>query len=276
MRVPKDKFNAERLTKGIHEALVTESDFWLAQEKLGNKRPAKSQPKDEFPLRGVLKCWCGKNMTAGYSKGKRKYYLYYRCIKHTDTNIPGELIHEKFEDLLDTLSFTKAQVSYIISEVRKALLELDKNRDGDIQTKSKQLADVVAKLEKLEKRLMDDVIDNETYKKWFKSYSIERSELSDQLVKLKQGISNVRFERLIKLLPEITRLKSLYQRAPLHRKQSLIRGVFKLSLTWVDGAFRTPSIEPCLSRNLLDANEKGLLFLEKPSAIWEQIPYGSP
>lgn len=276
VRIPKDKFNAERLTKGIHEALITEADYWLVQEKLGNKRPAKSQPRDEFPLRGVLKCWCGKNMTAGYSKGKKKYYLYYRCIEHTETNIPGELIHEKFEDLLDTLSFTKAQVNYIILEVKKALLELDKNRDGDIRIKSKQMAEVVTKLEKLEKRLMDDVIDNDTYKKWFKNYSIERSELADQLAKLKQGISNVRFQRLIKLLPEITRLKILYQRAPLHRKQNLIRGVFKHSLMWVDGAFRTPSIEPGLTRNLQNANEKGLLFLEKPSAIWEQIPYGSP
>jgi len=123
---------------------------------------------------------------------------------------------------------------------------------------------------------MDDVIDNATYKKWFKSYSIERSELADQLAKLKQGISNIRFERLMKLLPEITQLKSLYQRAPLHRKQNLIRGVFKHSLMWVDGSFRTPSIEVGLSHNLLNANEKGLLFLEKPSAIWEQIPYGSP
>jgi site-specific DNA recombinase len=276
VKVPKDQFNAERLTKGIHEAIVTEADFWYVQEKLGNKRPAKSQPKDEFPLRGVLKCWCGKNMTAGYSKGKRKYYLYYRCIEHTETNIPGELIHEKFEELLDTLSFTKNQVNHILKEVKKALLDLDKNRESDIKSKSSQLADVVSKMEKLEKRLMDDVIDNATYKKWFKSYSIERSELADQLAKLKQGISNIRFERLMKLLPEITQLKSLYQRAPLHRKQNLIRGVFKHSLMWVDGSFRTPSIEVGLSHNLLNANEKGLLFLEKPSAIWEQIPYGSP
>lgn len=276
VKVSGDKNNKEKLTKGLHMPIVTEADYWLAQERLGNKRQAKSQPKEEFPLRGILKCWCGKNMTAGYSRGKRKYYLYYRCMEHTETNIRGELLHEKFEDLMDTLSFNKAQVDHIIKEVKRMLDDLDKNRDSEIKAKSKQLEDIVQKLEKLEKRLMDDVIDDATYKKWFKSYSDERSVLAEQLVKAKQGMTNKRFEKLEKLLPEMSRLKVIYHRAPLHRKQNLIRGVFKHSLSWVDGAFRTPSIEPGLSANLLKSNEKGLLFLEKPSAIWEHIPYGSP
>jgi hypothetical protein len=123
--------------------------------------------------------------------------------------------------------YIKNQVNHILKEVKKALLDLDKNRESDIKSKSSQLADVVSKMEKLEKRLMDDVIDNATYKKWFKSHIIERFELAYQLAKLKQGISNIRFERLMKLLPEITHLKSLYQLAPLHRKQTLIRGAFK-------------------------------------------------
>lgn len=89
VKVPADGKRPERHVKALHPAIVSEGDFWIAQEMLGNKRPSKAQPEERFPLRGILKCWCGLHMTAGYSKGKCNYYLYYRCIKHTGTNISG-------------------------------------------------------------------------------------------------------------------------------------------------------------------------------------------
>src|SRR5690606_11911836 len=72
----------EKIVKGIHKGIVSESQYYRVQEMLGlGKRAMKSKPKDEFPLRGVLKSpCCNINMTAGWSKGKNAYYLYYRCI----------------------------------------------------------------------------------------------------------------------------------------------------------------------------------------------------
>lgn len=101
IKVPADKKHPDRFVKAIHMPIVSEADFWIAQEMLGNKRPSKAQPEERFPLRGILKCWCGLHMTAGFSKGKRNYYLYYRCIKHTGVNISGITLHDRFRELLD-------------------------------------------------------------------------------------------------------------------------------------------------------------------------------
>ncbi|WP_394342483.1 recombinase zinc beta ribbon domain-containing protein [Taibaiella helva] len=84
---------------------VSEIDFWNAQHLLRNIKPTKVQPKEEFPLRGLIKCWCGQHMTAGFSKGKKKYYLYYRCIHHTEKNYRGEAMHDQFAELLGAISF---------------------------------------------------------------------------------------------------------------------------------------------------------------------------
>jgi len=107
VKVPADGKRPERYVKALHPAIVSEGDFWIAQEMLGNKRPSKAQPEERFPLRGILKCWCGLHMTAGYRKGKRNYYLYYRCIKHTGTNISGITLHNQFNELLRSLSFSQ-------------------------------------------------------------------------------------------------------------------------------------------------------------------------
>lgn len=46
----------EKIIQAIHEPIVTQSQYWRVQDMLGlNKRAMKSKPKDEFPLKGVLK-----------------------------------------------------------------------------------------------------------------------------------------------------------------------------------------------------------------------------
>lgn len=276
VKVTESKNQPERLVPGLHQPIISEADFWLAQEKLGNKRASKVQPREEFPLRGILKCWCGKSMTAGFSKGKSKYYLYYRCIKHTETNIPGALLHEKFEELLDMISFTERQVKKITQEAKAFLQESTKESVGVFESRTKQLAEVNKKVDRLEERLMNDEIDGITYKKWLQKYSMERALLSDALLKATINVTDNKWKRIEALLPELTSLKNIYKIATLPRKQALIRGVFKHKLTYSEGAFRTPDVDAAFSANVLTAKEKGLLFLEQPNKIWDQISSCSP
>lgn len=118
VKVPGTGKQPDRCVKGLHMAIISEGEYWLVQERLGNKRPVKTQASDRFPLRGILKCWCGMNMTAGYSKGKKQYYMYYRCITHTSINIPGNMLHDRFKELLDALSFSVDQIEKIMAKVK--------------------------------------------------------------------------------------------------------------------------------------------------------------
>ncbi|MEO6522074.1 MAG: zinc ribbon domain-containing protein [Mucilaginibacter sp.] len=139
IKVPADKKQPDRLVKAIHMAIVSKADFWIAQEMLGNKRPSKTQPEERFPLRGILKCWCGQHMTAGFTKGKRNYYLYYRCIKHTGVNISRIELHKQFKALLDELSFSEPQIKKIRKLVKGKLQDAISEKENSIATKSNQI-----------------------------------------------------------------------------------------------------------------------------------------
>jgi hypothetical protein len=52
--------------------------------------------------------------------------------------------------------------------------------------------------------------------------------------------------------------------------------VFKHNLVYSEGAFRTPSINDAFSLNYLNANKKGLLFVEQPLVFSGQNPFSSP
>jgi len=76
------------------------------------KRSVKSKPKDEFPLRGILKSpCCGTNMAADWSKGKNKYHL---CFTHSNINISGAMLDERFNQLLKYISFTQEFIDKLI------------------------------------------------------------------------------------------------------------------------------------------------------------------
>lgn len=261
----------EKYVKAVHEAIVSESDFWLAQRMLANNKPVKTQPKEEFPLRGVLKCYCGRHMTAGWSKGKRKYYLYYRCTYHHDKNIPGGWLHDQMDEILKLLCFKQEQVDYLLLQTERKLKESLKLDSLEKQKMEKGLASMEKKIEKLEERLMNDEIGGDTYKRWYRKYAEDKAAIETALNRLGQR-EKEKWQKAKKALPQLASLHQIYQRANLKQKHQLLKGVFKGGLAFYDGKLRTPSVNPVFSHNLLKIKEKGLLDIEQPSSILGENP----
>ncbi len=124
IKVPAYRDLPGKYVKGLHEPIISDAEFWLVQNMFNSaKRRTRVQPAEDFPLRGVLKCWCGKSMTAGWTKGRRQYYLYYRCTEHTSYNLKGEMLHEHFAKVLKALSFPPHQVRFLIETAKNMLVE---------------------------------------------------------------------------------------------------------------------------------------------------------
>jgi len=275
VRVPADGRKPERYVKGVHEAIVSEADYWLAQEKLGNKQPSRSQATERFHLRGLLNCECGARLTAGFSKGKRNYYLYYKCIHHTNVNLPGDNLHRLFMELLDCLSFTSEQLAKVRLKVRK-LLQTDLKEKGDtLEAKTAELKSLEQKIEDLEESYFRKDIELSTYKRWFSKYTTEKGHLLRDI-----NDANVKnrsiWHKLEKFLDRLKSIKEVYESASIFDKHKLIRVVFQHNLTFKNTGFETPLINEALYDNYLIANKKGLLFLEQPSLILGVNPVSSP
>lgn len=161
--------------------MISESDFWRVQALLDNKKPLKCLPSNEVPLRGILKCVCGLPMTAGNSKGKKKYYTYYRCQKHNNINLPAISLHGKLNQILELFNFKPDQLDYITKSSKSKMEEALINRNKQLAVKSQQLSEINNKIEHNEERLMNDVIEEGTYKKWYRKYMEQKAFLTEEV-----------------------------------------------------------------------------------------------
>lgn len=182
----------------------------MAQERLStNKRAEQVQPKEEFPLRGLLKSpCCGGNMTAGWSKGKKKHYLYYRCVKHSNINISGKVLHDKYKTLVSHLNLRQEDVDYITEYTKRELKKQVALRQKQAEIKAQELKNVEQQIERLEKRMINDELEPSTYKKYFRKYSTQRACLNEEIAHLKQSSEDDYNQQLL-LLPYLINLTAI-------------------------------------------------------------------
>ncbi len=111
------------LVKGKHPALVSETTWYLVQERLAERsRKGISQKKrnPRYPLRGFLICPdCGEKLTAGGSKSRNgTYFHYYNCQRKNKTcsfNFGIDVAHNLFENVLKGIQFsTSIQKAYLM------------------------------------------------------------------------------------------------------------------------------------------------------------------
>lgn len=265
IKVPAFRELPEKYVKGLHEPIISENEYWLVQRMLADgKRRTRVQPAEDFPLRGVLKCWCGKSMTAGWTKGCKDYYLYYRCLEHTNINIPGNILHEKFGEVLRGLSFQKHHINFLLETSKAMLVEPIKLKQERYKEQLKELQEINQKIYRLEEKFMNDEIESETYQKWFKKLKEDKALLEYALNGKEKPKINENTDIIERLLPRLGNLYELYDKGNITQKHTLIRGVFKDNLYWADGSFRTKFLDLTFHDNLLKVNEKGLLFNEQP------------
>lgn len=273
IKVPAFQDLPEKYVKSIHLPIIADAEFWLVQNMMNkSKRRTRIQPSENFPLRGILKCWCGKGMTAGYTKGRTNYYLYYRCTEHTNYNLAGGRLHDAIESVLRGLSFSPHQIQFVKETAKALLIEPIKLKKEQHSQKIKKLHELNEKIYKLEERLMNNEIESSTYQTWFQKFKEEKAVLEYSLNKNKPSKIRDEDELVERLLPSVGNLYEIYEKSNITQKHTLMRGVFKDNLVWGDDMFRTAFIDPTFNDNILKIKQKGLLFNEQPFKVSGMSP----
>lgn len=263
IKLPAFKGKPERYIKGLHEPIIPESVFWLAHEFVHGRPTQKARPKADFPLRGILRCQCGAHMTAGYSKGKKKYYMYYQCIQERGKVIRGEMLHEKIEEVLYNLSFSEEDVDMKYSHIKAELAKATNFRTATLRYKETEFLGICQQIERLEEKMIKDEIDASTYKTWFAKLSRQRSTVETEIMNLKKADDQL-FGEFEKAIPLLSNLKQLYVACSVEGQQILLRRVFEGGFMYDGYIVRTPSLSPALIDNYFRMKEKGLLIVEQP------------
>jgi len=78
--------------------LVSEAMFAAAQAAIRPKPGPKVYDRDNpaFPLRGTIRCSCGRFLTAGWSSGRTGRYAFYRCLYCPKVNLRRDDVHRFF------------------------------------------------------------------------------------------------------------------------------------------------------------------------------------
>ena len=223
----------------------------------GKSVPKYARLRDDFPLRGVLKCnECDSIMTSSFSKGKlENKYGYYHCNCCKKQRVPMGTVHNAFSDLLKELT--------IRPEVKKLYTKILEDQLGGSQKENKSEAGKLRKkLEEIDKRLvfsqelmLDGKIDSEDYIQIKARCTVQRDEIKGKLSGFsfnKQDFSKYTTSGMNLL----SNLSKTYDSAPIKLKQTIVGSIFPELISFDGKKCRSPKLNPVLS--LFASIDKGL------------------
>jgi site-specific DNA recombinase len=269
-KVPAYKNLPEKYVKALHPPIILEVDFWRVQKLLKNKRTERARENEDFPLRGVIKCPCGQNLTAGWTKGKNKYYLYYKCPDHPGTNIPGKEIHGKFEQLLRYITLQKSLIESLNQALSMLLNELSNKKYDPKKERSKSIESLNKKIAQLENKFITDQISIATYRDWSLRTKSERAAIEKTFQENLNKKKNL--ENLIKKFSSgRINLYKIYNVSTVFQKHMLVRIIFRNNLTWDAGLFTSSYFNECLQFNLQKNSVKVLLSVTELKSLTAEV-----
>lgn len=148
---------------GKHEALISFEEWTKIQKRLNDTQvtaPFRKDVNRDFPLRNFVTCSCCEApMTAGWTKGRNKYYGYYLCqTKGCDLygkSIKKEQIESEFEELLKGLTPPKPLFDVARAMFKELWDERSHNRHKEIFAIKKEKGLVERKISNLLDRIID-------------------------------------------------------------------------------------------------------------------------
>lgn len=276
IKVPAFKGQPEKMVNGLHDAIVSEFDYWAAADILsGNNH--RFHGRDEVPLRGALYCHCGKKMTAAPSKSKTgRYYWYYFCEVHRKTNLSAIKLHESFYEILETISFTDDEIKLIKNWITDILNENFKERGGQLMQTRHAISKIETQIETAEERyLLQGDVSEKTYRKVMTGLQSEKARLQRNLLSLEQDAAKY-WTWLEKTIPHLSNLKNSFVSMDTANRMRFISQVFEPNLYFERGVYRTRNLNELFADKELILKEKRLVEFDQASDKIAENPVSPP
>jgi len=259
IRIKEGEDKRERYIRAQHQPLIREQDYWKVQEMLGTKKPSKTTISETFLLKGILRCRCGQLMTAGYSKGRRKRYLYYRCIYHNGNNLPGAKLHEKFTELLSNIPLSEKQQQHIRLQAKSILTASLENMLPVRKERERQQKELEEKTERLEQRLIAEEIPIELYHKWKQVFQEQLKTVREGISALKGSGGKREQKKLDDIMQQIETIAAVYKLITAPERKTLVAEIFGGGLIYNGEVFRCTQLSGIFASLLPALHERKLL-----------------
>ncbi len=212
------------LLPGNHEPLIDQKPFNKCQLILAShNRYADRKRKHSFLLNGFVFCGiCNQLYTAEHNTNKHRSY--YHCqaqrVKHSNRgqNIETNELEKQVEVLFRHINLPQAVIDRIVAKAREVLRNVHQGIDTKRTLLEANKARMLGKRSLLEAKLLDGVIDDETYKRQSLIISADLGEIELELSTIGTNREeNIEiFEKLLLLARNISKA---YKDAPLPLKR---------------------------------------------------------
>jgi site-specific DNA recombinase len=157
---------------GKHDPMITEEEYWKAQEILGRK--GKARPKThQFAFTGLMRCGeCGCGITAENKVNRYgSRYVYYHCTKKkvgspcSQGSMRVEMLEQQITELLEGISVPEKLVQIALNSLAEKVVEEAESANAKKDSVAKGLAHAERKLSSLNQMRIRELIDDEEYVK---------------------------------------------------------------------------------------------------------------
>lgn len=280
------------LYPGIHQALVTEEEFDLIQEKL-NKKPKPRKRTQNF-ISGLIRCGnCNHGMITGETHVKKsgKIFSYYRCTKSKGRHICDQP-YIKFDDMEKMMSKILANIRISPKFVKWAIKQLNKENNKEdelrrikLKAAQKALDEASNKLHNLTRLKIsslnndNSLLSDEEFKDQKREILLEKASAERQIITVSQE-QNKWTDLVAKTFDFATKAQDRFEKGDIPYKIYLMKVVsqsnFLLKEGILEANLRKPFelIKEALSQNnvkiepkkdYVKSTRKPYLYLSKPA-----------
>lgn len=235
--------------KGLHEPMIDEETYWAVRSIIEGKKPNQKlkriRQRDDFPLRGILYCpHCSHKLSSAWSTGKRQKFAYYICStrgKHAATSYSRDKIMEKFDTLLDSITFKESQLQWISEMVKETY---HSKYDLIIQSE-REIEKEIANLNEVKKTLSYKHLKGLYTDAEFQTMKddIELEKVVKQGVLSEKKLERIDIDTILEFIVYyLGNTKRAWYDATLEGKYALGCSMFPNGLVFENGEFRTPQL----------------------------------
>jgi len=254
-------------------SLVNRETFARIQEIITrrNRSIRHERLRPEFPLRVFARCSnCEHSLTGAFSRGRSKYYPYYRCFNAScpgPTNYNAGGLHDEFTEFLVSITPDRSAIQRIRDAVTAASRERTKS-NGKLREKLKLERQ---RLQQQDKQLiqmkMDQLLTNDEFIS-HKSILANRLRELDTLEFPDQPETNSVENEIDEICEPLTRLEATWKEIPPALKQRFQRLI--LPAGFVAGRIGTAQTG-CLFSTFRRSDDSKSTLVPRTGQFWNQL-----
>ena len=260
--IPKMDNEPMKIIDGLHESIISDALYFKVQDILNGKSAHKISSyvfqREEFPLRGILRCHsCNSLLTASKSKsctGRR--YSYYHCNYCKTTRFSSDKLNTFFEDLLSDFKFTKSSIALYELMMKEQFKNSGLNQNSNIETVKSNLKEIELRIQKLQDLFVDGDIEKDHFQQTSERYAKTRQDLLRTL-ESQNSVSNEYQKWLKSGIHMLYDIKNHYLNSQIAEKQKLISSIFPENFYFDGEKCRTTRINDVLRCILQIDNDLG-------------------